>query len=282
VELSYYGEDIFDEHLVRLLKEKPENESRTREYIQSLKKKYQGKVVAIVEEDAVQDKCIDLAKEKVGDFLQILRYYSPAALIPDVPSHFNTMGNEFIKESHVLMFEEDIPIITRSIEMEGYPFWDIDSQHIERLKTAQFWNALNIPTKKNKTELEDLWFRAIKIFNKAVVEREYHVKYVFLFAALESLFLANENEPISRSLSQRVAMLIKNGVEERENLVRNFKEANSKRSNYLHHGRLQENDTVIQEFQLNAWNAIYHILLSLKKFKTKSELTSSLVRSLLG
>ncbi len=282
VELNYYGEEFFKKYRIRLLEEHPQDNKKIGEHVRSLRKKYQGKVVAIVKAFGVQDKCIELATVKIGDFMQVLRFYSPTALVPDIPSHFNTMGNEFTREAHVFIVDNDQPIIINASELESYPFWDIDSTQLEHFKKSGFWKAVDVYNKENKTDLEDLWFRAVKIFNKAVIEREYHIKYVFLFAALESLFIADGSEPILRSLSQRVAIFTKERIEQRTQVVKNIKEAYQRRSRYLHHGSTQNIEQVMRDFQLNAWNAIYHVLLNLERFKTKNELIASLDSSLLS
>ena len=76
-------------------------------------------------------------------------------------------------------------------------------------------------------------------------------------------------------------MFIKANVEERLQLIANFKAAYKRRSDYLHHGVTMLEDPIIHEFQINAWNTLYHVLLNIDKNATKHDLIASLDRQLL-
>ena len=281
VQLSFYDAEFFLTQKSILLEKGDETKDDIEEHIKELRKKYLGKVVATVEKIGVKEKCVELAKVEVENFLQILRFYSPAALIPSIPSHFNTEGADFVPETHILMLENDLLKKYDSLDFEFSPTWFIGKEQLEHFNTASFNKAIEVSTKENKSKLEESWLKAVSIFNKGVVETDMHIKYVFILTALESIFIKDGNEPIAKSLSQRVAMFIKANVEERLQLIANFKAAYKRRSDYLHHGVTMLEDPIIHEFQINAWNTLYHVLLNIDKNATKHDLIASLDRQLL-
>jgi Apea-like HEPN len=73
-------------------------------------------------------------------------------------------------------------------------------------------------------------------YSNSAIARSPGEKLVLAFAALETLFLANDGEPIQQNLARRLALFIEDDFATRKTLVTLIKDAYKLRSKFMHHG----------------------------------------------
>lgn len=79
---------------------------------------------------------------------------------------------------------------------------------------------------------------ALQLLSKALVERLWQSRYVFLWIVLEALFGAEDGREITFRLAQRAALLLGKDAAERRQLFRTMKEGYAWRSKLVHGGKL--------------------------------------------
>lgn len=72
---------------------------------------------------------------------------------------------------------------------------------------------------------------------------------------LESLLLKDGNEPIQKSLGERMAVLVGRTVDERLAVIKNVTDTYRLRSQFIHHGQSIGIDDMqtLQTFMVNTW-----------------------------
>ncbi len=84
--------------------------------------------------------------------------------------------------------------------------------------------------------LQDEAWSALNIFCRGVELGPWRDRLINSLVSAETLMLANETEPVQRSLGQRMATLLGGSLEQKKKLVDDLKFAYAARSGFMHHG----------------------------------------------
>lgn len=94
-------------------------------------------------------------------------------------------------------------------------------------------------------------------------------KLVYILVALETLLLKDPNEPIMQNISERMAFVVRDTVEERKSVVRLVKEIYSLRSKFIHHGQSIDNMERLEKFMAEASWFFVKISMDINAYITK-------------
>ena len=277
VNFDYITKDFCDELLNKM---KFSSDSGVR-----FRKKYQGAVLASISIESEKQKCMELAHEKVSNALTILRFFSPSALNPDVPSYFGFKGRTYLPADYYFSYKDysPIPIITEEIAEKKTSRWDVTNKLIEifqresgfKIATDMFFNI-------NRTEFEELILNSIRLYERSVKAFEFQDKIVYVLVSAETLLLKNDTEPIQSNVGRKLAFLTENTAEKRKEVIKNLNEAYKCRSSYIHHGKRKDDWDILKTVQFTIWSAIINAIISSDKFKTPKDFQSFLETKMLS
>jgi hypothetical protein len=75
------------------------------------------------------------------------------------------------------------------------------------------------------------------LYSKNSLRVELSDRLIYILVPIESVLLASESEPITQNISERIALLVGNSLEERKAIRRNVKAIYETRSRFIHHGK---------------------------------------------
>lgn len=273
VRIDILRKNIFDEYEKKSLESvNDENEiNLIKNGIIKIRKKYQGKVCATIKVKAEKNKAIDTAKLEVENALTILKFFSPSAFLPEIPNFVGRMGQIMIPESHIFIFEDDLPEMISSIDENKYPFWHIDKKALSMMNKSGIKVFSDLSIKKDPTPFEEICLISIKYFTKAISSREYHDRLVFAIVSIEALLLKDKTEKgIQENTSRRLTVL-NGGNNNQKEMTSLIDKAYHYRNSYLHHGEKGSILEILNELQLKIWTAIEKAVHMTSNFENKLE-----------
>ncbi|SRR5713101_1504420 len=135
---------------------------------------------------------------------------------------------------------------------------------ITNAEIAQFQQTLEqlnrLATEGAKTGYQEALLDALLLYSRSSIVSDPADKIVYLFAALESLLLRNDNEPITKNLGERMAFMIGKDVASRKAIVANTSDTYQLRSAFVHHGNSVGDLETLRVLTLNAWTCFYNAL----------------------
>ena len=119
---------------------------------------------------------------------------------------------------------------------------------------------------------EKVFLNSVMLYSKAAFTSAPVEKLIYILAALESILLKNESEPIQQNLSERLAFFIAEELADRKHIIKTVKSIYAIRSKYLHHGHYTHSELgTMSDFMLLVFNFFMKLTANLEKFKTKDE-----------
>jgi hypothetical protein len=234
------------------------------------KKDLLGFAAATYEIEAEPEWAKEAALDLADKAISILRLFSIANFDPRQFSYCVPLGS-YQRHGHHILNVRDTTIIgqTQSITGKGQFPWVIDDAALREMNELQTI-ASALFEKEPKTSMEKLVFDALLLYSKAALVPTLAEKLLYMFAALESVLLRDEDEPITHSISERLAYMSADEANFRIKARRSVKEAYGVRSRFVHHGKRVDKD--LSDFFRYAWMALWQIAKVASKFKTKFEL----------
>jgi hypothetical protein len=265
--------DLFDKYEKKSLEGvTDENEiNAIKQGIIKIRKKYQGKTCATIKLEAERNKAIEIAKNETDISLAVLQFFSPAALIPESTNYISRMGQISVLESHVFLFEGELPVIMAYFDDNRYPFWHLGEKELSKLEEFGINMFSNLISRKNLSKFEETCLTSIRYYSKAISFRKFPDRLVFLIVSIETLLLMDKNEPIQENVTRRLAILTKSLAQQQVNVISTLSKAYQRRSSYLHHGEIISDMNMLKDLQLIIWTAIERAVHFTSKFITKSE-----------
>ncbi len=196
ITFDVYKEDLFD-RIENYDLENMDDLKNKESFIQGMtiiRKKYQGKVFATIKLKAEKNRAIEIAKNEARNALAILNLFSPAAFFPEIPNYIGLMGQSSVPESHVFLFENELPEIISSIEEYPAITWTIDEKFMSMMQRSGIKMFSDLCANNDQTPFEELCFTCIKYYTKAISAREVHDRLVFALVSIETLLLKDRNE----------------------------------------------------------------------------------------
>ncbi len=282
VYFEYFSKKFFNEMLNGSLKSNPGEKEQIIEGFERIRKSYQGTVFSSLILNAEQDKAIDIAVNETEKMLKILRFFSPSAVLPQIPSYLGRMGHILIPNDHFFIFENTIPIIQNSITEKRERTWKIRDKDIEFFHQIGIDNAVDLITKRKRNHFEDILLNSMNLFSKAIAPIEFHEKLVFNLVSLETLLLKDTSESIQTMLGLRLSFLIETDPIKRKDIINLIKKSYILRSSYIHHGELKEDIQLLEKLQHLVWDCLRNTLINKHLFLKKEDFFNYLESKILS
>ena len=168
---------------------------------------YQGHTAAVFQAETDAKLGKERAIKEASKSVAILRVFSQAALDHRMWSHCVLWGTGHLdSEVTIELDERGYPLPTSSIA--GIPPRPdrFSTVHIDKLsKWLQHIHPFLLSSSKN-SNFSECVINALRLYSESIIKKRIQDKLVYLFAALESIFLRGDNEPIIHSISLRIAL----------------------------------------------------------------------------
>jgi hypothetical protein len=241
------------------------------------KKRLLGFAAATCEIEAEPIRAREITDDLAEKAISILRLFAPANFDPQQFSYCVPLGSHQRYGHHNIAVQNGRIIEeTQGITPKGQYPWAIDDLLLQEFNSAALPVFSSLFEKEPKNSLEELVFDALLLYSKAAIVPSLAEKLLYMFAALESVLLRDEKEPVTETIAERLAFLAEKEPDARLAVRRSVKQAYGVRSRFVHHGRREDAD--LKSFFLYAWTALCNMAQSTSTFKTKQELLDSLER----
>jgi hypothetical protein len=188
------------------------------------------------------------------------------------------MGRHQRQGSHFLVVSGNkIVGETKAIDPRGSEPWSIDQAAIREFLQSGLGEMGTLFEKEPKSQLEQAVFDALLLYSKGALVSSAPERLMYIFAALESVLLRNDNESITQNLGERLGFLVGTDADSRLLIKQHVAEAYGVRSSFIHHGRTDD-DCDLTQFLLAAWDGLHALLGTTKHFKTKEQLLDEIER----
>ena len=261
--------------------EDAETQARVEHALERERHQLLGFAAAVVQTRAEPQKASEVAFAEAERAVSLLRFFSPANFSTRRVSYCTLMGRELLGGYECLTVKEGKIVLHESGALErNEPSW-----RISNAKLAEIGGALGVlggllePEKQ--TEFQGAVLDALLLYSKSSLAKEYADKLVYILVALESLLLKDSNEPIQKSLGERMAVLVGRTVDERLAVIKNVTDTYRLRSQFIHHGQSIGIDDVqtLQTFMVNTWQCLYGIAVgNSTRFDSKPKFLDALER----
>lgn len=134
------------------------------------------------------------------------------------------------------------------------------------------WNR--ILTARSRTSFENDALAAVLLYTRAALKSDLSDRLVYQFAALESLLVVGDVDPLMLQIRDRLAYLVETTVDGRLRVVKAVNEAYKLRSGFVHHGRPVEDHVVFEAFAGFCWK--FFIQLPQLHYETKADFIRAL------
>jgi hypothetical protein len=253
-----------------------EDEAVMRVYLSKQRSRLQGCAAAATKVRAEGGKAVEVARSRAVRAAALLRFFSPANWAPKLRSYCVPLGSENIGETaELFMAEGRFVNYQRGALDSREPGWAFTNAEI-----AQFQQTLEqlnrLATEGAKTGYQEALLDALLLYSRSSIVSDPADKIVYLFAALESLLLRNDNEPITKNLGERMAFMIGKDVASRKAIVANTSDTYQLRSAFVHHGNSVGDLETLRVLMLNAWTCFYNALSWQDRIQDKDQLITAL------
>ncbi|MCA9305059.1 MAG: hypothetical protein KDA16_00885 [Phycisphaerales bacterium] len=258
----------------------PDIREQTNKRFEDLDKKLRGAAAGVVEIEAEPIAARVFALEQVEDALSLLRLFAGPAIIPRLRSYCAPRGQENMATYHVILESNDNQFHSEArglLDRDSNP-WRISTQEIAELNAAGLARLGSILHESTRSDFQTRVMAALRLYSDSTRERQIASRLVLIFAALESLFLKNANEPITQNLSERLAILSMDTPDDRVSVVQLTRRVYAQRSKFVHHSEHIELNDDLEQFVGIAWHGLMTIIANIDTFKTLGQFIEHLDR----
>jgi hypothetical protein len=253
------------------------NEAALLDYIEVNQQKLQGLAAVTMVVTAEPTRAYEATLEQADKVASILRYYSRAAMVPNLASCCAPFGEA---EPRSILYFVSIDGLLLS-KVEGTAGGDDGSLHVSD-NTLQLWRETGIGAfialsfSDDRTHFQSDLLRSFGIYTRGLLGRPLGDKLMYTFSSLEMLLLRDQAEPIQQNVGDRMAYTISSDKAERIEIVRNYKAVYKLRSQFVHHGRDVDELDELQAFLMNVWKFFLNVVHRYSEAKTREEFLQQL------
>lgn len=206
--------------------------------------RYRGRTVARYETRAEAEHAVDCAIGEIEKSLAALRLFSPGALMPERPTSFTLAGREHVPKTEWIVHGTGDPgpwalqYGEAVLYREDVHPWVLDAEAITDVLPRFVTHWSDLLRRGASSEFEQKALRSLMLYSRATECRDTTEKLIHIFAAIESLLLKDDREPIGAALADRLAFIVGSDATQRLGIARNVREVYTMRSQFVHHGVL--------------------------------------------
>ena len=270
--------EFIDKWQAAAMSKSPDHRNSLQQFFDQERARLQGACAAVVTiAGAEKARAVEIAREKALTATSLLRFLSMANRSPRLQSFCTLLGREAVYINSELIFvgQGNIPQYVRSAEYSKQTAWIIDNNYISQMREV-IRSLSTLATQENQTPFKKTLLDALLLYSRNSVASDPADKLVYVMVALESVFLRNENEPIQKSVAERMAFVVGDSQAKRKAIASNFAQTYSLRSSFVHHGNSIADLDVLEEFLVNAWSCFIGVLGTIERYRTKEELINAL------
>jgi Apea-like HEPN len=209
------------------------------------------------------------ALEIAFDMSGVLRFLSPASVSAVLPSLVQPMGYGHMPSWTTLRIKDD-RIANQETQLEHYGLAQWRQPH-DLLDRAMRSGLKNLNVFFDGSLLSDYASRvriAFRGYTRALGRLEPQDRIVGVISALECLFVLGSNDPLSHSVSERMAFLITQDGKERRRIVKTYKSINNHRSRMIHQLADFRGEKLADEFFRDSLIAFHKAIEGISYFET--------------
>jgi hypothetical protein len=235
----------------------------------------QGLAAATIKVTAEPKRALEVALRESERAVTALRVYHVAATTtPEVTSYCALLGKENVEGVKYLEMEGgrvrswgEQPTGGRVLN------WHLSDDDIRKYTgSLGFDNVNRLLALKTRTRFQDALLDALLLYSRSTREKDLAGKLVYMLAAIESMLLRNDTEPIQQNVGERMAFIIANTGEARRAVIRNLKSAYALRSKFVHHGHTIDELETVRTFMVNTWTLFTSLAKNSSSFDTREQL----------
>lgn len=215
----------------------PDRAEMIDELIGKLAIRFRGKAVARYAAVAETEHAYALATEEAQLSLAVLRLVSIGAQMPERATIFALVGEEIVPHYNRIAIGVDEFSLNYS---KGVLYEHDQRTVISQQNRDTVWPRIahwsELLQRGAKTDFERAALRSLLLYSRATRHRNLSEKLLHVFAALESLLLRSESEPIAVMMGDRLAFAVGTNLTQRRDIVKSVRDVYSVRSKFVHHG----------------------------------------------
>ena len=255
----------------------PEDLSVVVHYMERDRKRFQGTAAAVISVTAEPTRADELAHERARQAVALMRFFSPANWHPEIRSYCTLLGDEDVRmETTFTVKDGALSNLSTGVQDRRSKIDWFVTPHIRQFPDLLLAISLLADERVKKTDFQAKLLDAMLLYSRNSVAREPVDKVVYIFAALESMLLKNESEPVQKNIGERMAFLIGDNISSRKEISANVIDVYSKRSLFVHHGLSITSSGTVSTFMVNAWTCFYRLIDLARTIPTKDALIERL------
>lgn len=275
---------MIDDWYDRALSKGTEHKESIDKGFEQIRKAIQGLAAAIMTVEAEPAQGFEICSAEVERTVGILRFFWYGNLHPTKICYSAPLGSQH-EDSYRYLVVEDGKIIghTNGFSDRSRLQWSLKREDFETW--APELGILNmLLLSEKRTDFQDALLDGLILYSRSFLAKHVADRLIYMFAALESIFLKDSGELIQENISLRMAYMHDVSVDNRKNIMANIKRVYKLRSAFVHHGQtIDENDMVtLSEFMKNAWLSVAALILLAPSNPTKSDFFNYLENRRLG
>jgi|GEM_PF-6542619 len=248
----------------------PEMKAKIVEYRQM----FQGHSACTVRMVAEQRRAQEIALEEADIALALFRVFADPLLTPGVRSvchHWRGQGDAQNGSFITNVTHNAPPLWNGHLAPASDPII-LNQERLDIIFGSGFAKVQNVYLSESKTDFQKDLLKSLLIYSRSSLREDAADQLIYVFTALESFLLRNQNENIQQNIGERVAFIIGNTPSERIAIKYNIIAAYSIRSKAVHHGQsIRERDTIIEFFK-NVFFFFVNMIDCNEKYKTRNDL----------
>ncbi len=235
-----------------------------------LRSHLQAATAACVTVEAEPTKAEQIAAEEADAAIGILRLACPMLLdvyqwAPVDPAFLEIMGGtRFLTVENGGIQGDHSALPTRMCAQ--WVFTPEDIQHNMRL----IWGFGHKLLVIKRNEFQELLLGALLHFSKSMLKADTSERLMYVITALEALFV-REHEPIVQNLRERLAFMQGPELDKRMKAIHTITKVYDLRSRFVHRAVAVADMTVLADFFVESWAAMFFVLNNYNKWRTKVE-----------
>lgn len=232
----------------------------------------QGYAAGVVKITGTMARAVEVALEDVARVVEIIRAFQFPAIRSGVRSYIALKGQEASPTEFTFTIgPEGTPRSHRSIIGAMPMELLIDQKIFHHLQMSNVWYACSWLS-RNRTDLEEHILQSLSLLSKSALTTELSDRLVYVFAALESLLVANETDPIMNAVAERFAFFSADKGDDRIELRDRIRRAYGMRSRFVHHGHEPSDREMIDAFLYDVHLFFMMLVGRSKDFQSKDAL----------
>jgi hypothetical protein len=235
-----------------------------------LRSRLQATTAACVTVEAELSKAEEIAAEEADAAIGILRLACPVLLdvyqwAPVDPAFLDAMGGtRFLRVDGGQIQNDHSALPVRMRAQLVFTPEDI------QLNKRQIWGFGHNLLVIKRNDFQELLLGALLHFSKSMLKSDTSERLMYVITALEALFV-REGEPIVQNLRERLAVMQGPAINERLKSLETITKVYDIRSRFVHRAVAVADMSLLADFFVEAWAAMFFVLNNYNKWSTKVE-----------